>query len=77
MIGKIVAYPETSRFNVDESPYEDDCSREVGGCDEGVHGERGICAKFMASRCSEKGNVRDFLDELRTKREELVQVGVV
>jgi len=32
--------------------------------------------KFLASQCLEKGNVREFLEELQMKREELVQVGV-
>jgi hypothetical protein len=45
--------------------------------EKGVYAQTDMRAKFLASRCSEKGNVRDFLDELRTTREELVQVGVV
>jgi len=43
----------------------------------GAYAQTDMCAKFLASRCPEKGNVRDFLDQLRTKKEELVQVGVV
>ena len=32
--------------------------------------------RFLESKCPEKGNVRQFLDELRIKREELATVGV-
>ena len=31
---------------------------------------------FLKSKCPDKGNVRQFLDELRVKREELATVGV-
>src|SRR5260221_3435958 len=34
-------------------------------------------AKFMAMRCPDKGNPRDFLEGLRVKKEELCQAGVV
>jgi hypothetical protein len=37
MISKIVAYPEVVRFEIDEGSHEGDRSREVRGCDEGVH----------------------------------------
>jgi len=33
-------------------------------------------AKFMAMRCPEKGNPREFLEGLRVKKEELAQAGV-
>ena len=33
-------------------------------------------AKFLMSRCPDKGNAKDFLRGLRLKKEELVQVGV-
>ncbi len=33
-------------------------------------------AHFLDSKCPDKGNVREFLDGLRVKREELVAVGV-
>src|SRR5580765_1622417 len=42
----------------------------------GAYAQTDLRAKFLASRCLEKDNVRDFLENLRTKREELVQVGV-
>jgi len=45
--------------------------------EKGAYAQTDMRAKFLASRCPEKGNVRDFLDQLRTKKEELVQVGVV
>jgi len=44
--------------------------------EKGAYMQTDMRAKFLASRCPEKGNVRDFLDKLRMKREELVQVGV-
>lgn len=34
-------------------------------------------AKFMAMRCPDKGNPREFLEGLRVKKEELAQAGVV
>jgi len=45
--------------------------------EKGAYVQTDMRAKFLASRCPEKGNVRDFLNQLRTKKEELVQVGVV
>ena len=42
----------------------------------GAYAQTDLHAKFLASQCPEKGNVREFLEELQTKREELVQVGV-
>ena len=44
--------------------------------EKGAYAQTDLRTKFLASRCPEKGNVREFLEELRTKREELVQVGV-
>jgi len=44
--------------------------------EKGAYTQTDLRAKFLASRCPEKGNVREFLEELRTKREELVWVGV-
>jgi hypothetical protein len=45
--------------------------------EKGVYAQTDMRTKFLASQCPEKGNMREFLDELRTMREELVQVGVV
>jgi len=45
--------------------------------EKGAYAQMDMRAKFLALRCPEKGNVRDFLDELQVKKEELVQVGVV
>ena len=45
--------------------------------EKGAYAQTDMRTKFLASRCPETGNVRDFLDQLRTKKEELVQVGVV
>jgi len=45
--------------------------------EKGAYVQTDMHAKFLASQCPEKGNMRDFLDELQVKKEELVQVGVV
>jgi len=45
--------------------------------EKGAYAQTELRAKFLASRCAEKRNVRAFLDELRVRKEELVQVGVV
>src|ERR1700678_1757620 len=42
----------------------------------GVYAQTEMSAKFLTSRCSEKGNTKDFLRGLRLKKEELAQVGV-
>ena len=44
--------------------------------EKGSYVQTDLRAKFLASQCLEKGNMREFLEELQTKREELVQVGV-
>ena len=53
----------------------------MGGHVEGIYSERGvhtteIRAKFLMSRCPERGNAKEFLRGLRLKKEELAQVGV-
>jgi len=45
--------------------------------EKGAYAQTELQAKFLASWCSEKGNVRAFLNELQVRKEELVQVGVV
>ena len=42
----------------------------------GAYAQTEMRAKFLTSRCLEKGNARDFLRKLRLKKEELAQVGV-
>jgi hypothetical protein len=42
----------------------------------GMFAQTELRTKFLESRCPEKGNVKDFLDELRAKREELATMGV-
>jgi len=44
--------------------------------EKGAYVQTDMRTKFLASRCPERGNVQDFLDKLRMKREELVQVEV-
>src|SRR6266540_2414307 len=44
--------------------------------DKGTYAQTELRTKFLESRCPEKGNVREFLEGLRVKREELAQVGV-
>ena len=42
----------------------------------GAYAQTEMRAKFLSSRCPEKGNAKDFLRGLRLKKEELAQVGV-
>ena len=42
----------------------------------GAYAQTEMRAKFLTSRCPEKGSARDFLRGLRLKKEELAQVGV-
>jgi hypothetical protein len=42
----------------------------------GAYAQMEMRAKFLTSRCPEKGNAKDFLQGLRLKKEELAQVGV-
>ena len=44
--------------------------------EKGAYAQTEMRAKFLGSRCPEKGDARVFLEGLRVKREELVQVGV-
>lgn len=46
--------------------------------EKGAYSQTDLRAKFLGSRCSEKGNVREFLEGLQVKKKgELIQVGVV
>ncbi|KZT18556.1 hypothetical protein NEOLEDRAFT_1079870, partial [Neolentinus lepideus HHB14362 ss-1] len=42
----------------------------------GLHMQADIRRRFMASKCPPKGNVREFLEGLLTKKEELASIGV-
>ena len=42
----------------------------------GLYMQTELRAKFLMSRCPDKGNAKDFLRGLRLKKEELAQVGV-
>ena len=42
----------------------------------GAYAQTDLRQKFMDMKCPDKGNVREFLDSLRVKREELASVGV-
>ena len=44
--------------------------------EKGTFAQTDLCTCFLESKCPEKGNVQQFLDELRIKREELATVGV-
>ena len=44
--------------------------------EKGTFAQTDLCTCFLESKCPEKGNVRQFLDELCIKREELATVGV-
>ena len=44
--------------------------------DKGAYTQTELQTKFLESRYPEKGNIREFLEGLRVKKEELAQVGV-
>ncbi|CAA7265260.1 unnamed protein product [Cyclocybe aegerita] len=44
--------------------------------EKGAYAQTELCAKFLDSKCPDKGNVREFLGGLRVKKEELTKVGV-
>ena len=44
--------------------------------EKGAFAQTDLRTRFLESKCPDKGNVRQFLDELRMKREELATVGV-
>jgi hypothetical protein len=44
--------------------------------DKGTYAQTELRTKFLESCCPEKGNIREFLEGLRVKKEELAQVGV-
>src|SRR5258708_9850416 len=44
--------------------------------DKGAYAQTELRTKFLESRCPDKGNIREFLEGLRVKKEELAQVGV-
>ncbi|CAA7264972.1 unnamed protein product [Cyclocybe aegerita] len=44
--------------------------------EKGAYAQTEMRMKFLGSKCPDKGNVREFLDSLATKREQLASVGV-
>ena len=44
--------------------------------EKGAYAQTDLRGRFLESKCPDKGNVREFLDGLRVKREELASVGV-
>ena len=44
--------------------------------EKGAYAQTELRQKFLESKCMDKGNVREFLDSLRVKQEELAAVGV-
>ena len=44
--------------------------------EKGAYAQTDLRGRFLESKCPDKGNVREFLDNLRVKREELTSVGV-
>jgi len=44
--------------------------------DKGAYAQTELRTKFLESRCPDKGNIREFLEGLRVKKEELARVGV-
>ncbi|PPQ83602.1 hypothetical protein CVT26_001384 [Gymnopilus dilepis] len=45
--------------------------------EKGAYAQTDLRTKFLESRCPDKGNVREFLNGLRVKKEELASVGVI
>jgi hypothetical protein len=44
--------------------------------EKGALAQTDLCTKFLESKCPDKGDVREWLDSLRVRKEELAQVGV-
>jgi len=44
--------------------------------EKGAFTQTDLCTCFLESKCLDKGNVQQFLDELHMKQEELATVGV-
>ena len=44
--------------------------------EKGAYAQTDLHGRFLESKCPDKGNVQEFLDNLRVKREELASVGV-
>ena len=44
--------------------------------EKGAYAQTDLRGRFLESKCLNKGNVQEFLDNLRVKREELASVGV-
>ena len=43
---------------------------------QGIHPERHLRSRFMDSKCPDKGNVCEFLDDLRVEKEKMATYGV-
>jgi len=44
--------------------------------EKGAYAQTDLCKEFLRSKCPNRSNVREFLDNLRVKRKELASVGV-
>ena len=44
--------------------------------EKGAYAQTELRTKFLESKCTDRGDVREWLDSLRVKKEELAQVGV-
>ena len=81
MLGQIIAYAK-AEFNCHDGPWKEDHKEKMEGHGEGILEESAYMqvdmqAKFMAMRCPDKRNLREFLEGLRVKKKkELVQAGV-
>jgi len=49
---------------------------EADFTEKGTFAQTEMRARFLDSKCPDRGNIREFLDGLRTKREELSTMGV-
>ena len=78
---KVTTYSEVAGLYAGVDTCKKDGKGEVGCCGEGEHIESkyaktGLQAKFLGMRCTDKGGVREFLEGLQLKKEELCQARV-
>ena len=77
---QIITYPEDSRLGSDENLQGETMKKWwdiiTKFTKKGTFAQTDLCTHFLELKCPEKGNVCQFLDDLRIKREELSMIGV-
>ena len=75
---KIITHSEIAGFNNGVDTLEDNRKREVVKeyTAKSEYAKTGLRVKFLGMKCMDKGGVREFLEGLRLKKEELSQAGV-